>query len=308
MRYLIAGGAGFIGSNLANTLAADHEVIAVDTELLGDRSNLDADVDFRKQNVLDDDLPTDVDAIFHLAGLSSYAMHEESPQRGVRTNVEGFVNVVEQARKDGCDTIVYASTSSVYSNHTEPVPESRSVTANTGYEASKLAREKYAEYFSNHYGMSLAGMRFFSVYEGYNGLEEHKGDYANVVAQFADAIANGQSPVLYGDGSQTRDFIHVDDIVHGLIKAAQNQIDGVFNLGTGDSVSFNTVVEHINAEFETAIQPTYVECPIPKSVYVHDTCADHTRLTELTGWEPQIPFRDGIKRVCNEYKLEKSPS
>jgi len=107
------------------------------------------------------------------------------------------------------------------------------VSVNTGYEASKLARERYGEYFSNHYDMSAAGMRFFSVYQGYGGAEEHKGEYANVIAQFADDIADGEAPVLYGDGTQTRDFTHVSDIVRGLELAAVRELDGIYNLGTG---------------------------------------------------------------------------
>ncbi|WEL26825.1 UDP-glucose 4-epimerase [Haloferax volcanii] len=166
--------------------------------------------------VLDDDLPTEgVDVVFHLAALSSYKMHEENPTKGARVNIEGFVNTVEQARKDGCDTVVYATTSSIYGSRTEPSPEDMPVESRTGYEASKLGRERYAEYFHHHYDMQLAGMRFFSVYQGFGGAEEHKGEFANTVAQFTDKIANGESPELFGDGSQTRDFTHVDDIVRG---------------------------------------------------------------------------------------------
>jgi Nucleoside-diphosphate-sugar epimerases len=301
-RVLITGGAGFIGSNLANDLAADNEVIAVDDEYLGTRANLDEAVAFRKRSVLEDDLPTDVDVVFHLAALSSYAMHEDDPRQGVRVNVEGFVNVVEQARLDGCETVVYASTSSIYGSQTQPSPEDMEVTVDTGYEASKMARERYGEYFSNHYGLSMAGMRFFSVYQGYGGAEEHKGEYANVIAQFADDIANGESPVLYGDGTQTRDFTHISDIVRGLELAAEHELDGLYNLGTGERNSFNTVVEMLNNELGTDVDPEYVENPIPEDVYVHDTCADCSRIARATGWAPEIEFEEGIRRVCRQYR------
>lgn len=301
-RVLVTGGAGFIGSNLANYLATKNDVIALDDCYLGTPENLDDDVEFVERSVLDDDLPTDVDVVFHLAALSSYAMHEEDPCTGARVNVEGFVNTVEQAREDGCSTIVYASTSSIYGSRTNPSPEDMDVTVNTGYEASKLARERYAEYFSNHYDLTCAGMRFFSVYQGYDGAEEHKGEYANVIAQFAEDVANGESPVVYGDGSQTRDFTHVDDIVRGLELAADERLDGVFNLGTGERYSFDTVVEMINDELGTDVDPEYVENPIPDSVYVHDTCADSTRMSEATGWEPEIDFEEGISRVCLPYQ------
>ncbi|WP_336344014.1 NAD-dependent epimerase/dehydratase family protein [Halalkalicoccus ordinarius] len=300
-RILVTGGAGFIGSNLANHLARENDVIALDDCYLGTPENLDDDVEFRNASVLDEDLPTDVDCVFHLAALSSYAMHEDDPTTGVRVNVEGFVNTVEQAREDGCDTVVYASTSSIYGNRTEPSPEDMDVEVNTGYEASKLARERYAEYFANHYGMSMAGMRFFSVYQGYGGAEGHKGEYANIIAQFADDIANGRSPKIYGDGTQTRDFTHVDDVVRGLELAAEHELTGVYNLGTGEPYDFDTVVELLNAELDADVEPEYVENPIPDSVYVHDTCADPSKINEATGWEPRIDFREGIERVCAPY-------
>jgi len=300
-RVLVTGGGGFIGANLANKLAENNDVIALDDGYLGTPENVSEDVEYVEQSVLEDDLPTDVDVVFHLAALSSYAMHEENPTHGARVNVEGFVNTVEQARDDGCDTIVYASTSSIYGSRTEPSPEDMDVTVNTGYEASKMARETYAEYFQNHYDLTLAGMRFFSVYQGYGGAEEHKGEYANVIAQFADDLASGDPPKLYGDGEQTRDFTHVDDIVRGLVLAAEHELNGVYNLGTGEAYDFNTVVEMLNDELGTDIEPEYVENPIPEDVYVHDTCADFSRMHEATGWEPEISFEEGIELVCAPY-------
>lgn len=299
---LVTGGAGFIGSNLANTLVENNDVHVIDNEYLGDPANLKDDVTYTKCDVLDEDLPTEVDVVFHLAALSSYAMHEENPQRGARVNVEGFVNVVEQARQDGCETIVYASTSSIYGSRTEPTPESVEITVNTGYEASKVARERYAEYIANHYDVSLAGLRYYSVYQGYEGAEEHKGRFANVIAQFAEDIAHGRQPELYGDGEQTRDFTHVDDIVRGTILAAEHELDGIFNLGTGERHSFNTVVAAINNELGTDVNPAYVENPIPDSVYIYDTCGDPSKINDQTGWKPQIDFEDGIARVCAQYK------
>ncbi|WP_336338256.1 NAD-dependent epimerase/dehydratase family protein [Haloarcula brevis] len=300
-RVLVTGGGGFIGANLANKLTENNDVVALDDGYLGTSENVSDDVEYVEQSVLDDDLPTDVDVVFHLAALSSYAMHEDNPTHGARVNVEGFVNTVEQARDDGCDTVVYASTSSIYGSRTEPSPEDMDVTVNTGYEASKMARETYAKYFQNHYDLTLAGMRFFSVYQGYGGAEEHKGEYANVIAQFADDLASGDAPKLYGDGEQTRDFTHVDDIVRGLVLAAEDELNGVYNLGTGEAYDFNTVVEMLNDELGTDIEPEYVENPIPEDVYVHDTCADFSKMREATGWEPQISFQEGIELVCAPY-------
>ncbi|MFC5367867.1 NAD-dependent epimerase/dehydratase family protein [Salinirubrum litoreum] len=299
-RILVTGGAGFIGSNLANTLAATNDVIALDNGYLGTPENLTDDVEYVEADVLDDDLPTDVDVVYHLAALSSRQMLEENPRHGVRVNIEGFVNVVEQAHADGCDTIVYASTSSAYGSRTEPSPEDMDLEAATGYDASMLGRERYGEYYNNFYdGLSLAGMRFFSVYQGYGGAEGHKGEFANTVSQFTEQIANGESPVLWGDGSQTRDFTHVDDIVRGLVLTAEHDLAGVYNLGTGESYSFNEMVEMINDVLGSDVEPEYE--PIPLTNYVHDTCADISAIHEATGWEPQISFEEGVELVCAPY-------
>ncbi|WP_440010490.1 NAD-dependent epimerase/dehydratase family protein [Halomicrococcus sp. SG-WS-1] len=300
-RVLVTGGAGFIGSNLANHLAEDNEVLALDNGYLGTPENLDESVEYVEADVLDEDLPTDVDVVYHLAALSSRQMLEENPRQGARVNIEGFVNVVEQAKADGCDTFVYASTSSAYGSRTEPSPEDMDLEASTGYDASMLGRERYAEYYADFYDeLTLAGMRFFSVYQGYGGTEEHKGQYANTISQFADKIADGESPVLWGDGSQTRDFTHVSDIVRGLELAADHELTGVYNLGTGDPYSFNEMVEIINDVLGTDVEPEYE--PIPLENYVHDTCADISKMTEATGWEPQIEFEEGVRRVCEQYQ------
>ncbi|QLG27013.1 NAD-dependent epimerase/dehydratase family protein [Halorarum halophilum] len=299
-RILVTGGAGFIGSNLANRLAEGNEVVALDDLYLGTPDNLDDEVEFVRASVLDDDLPADVDAVFHLAAMSSRNMHEEDPAQGARVNVEGFVNTVEQARREGCDLVVYASTSSIYGSRTEPSPEDMEVEARTGYEASKLAREHYGDYYRNHHDMDVAGLRFFSVYQGFGGAEEHKGEYANTVAQFADRIANGESPELFGDGTQTRDFTHVDDVVRGIETVADHRLNGVFNLGTGESYSFNEMVRMINDALGTDVEPEYIETPFDG--YVHDTMADISKVHEATGWEPEIDFEEGVRRVCEPYR------
>ncbi|SDY77808.1 NAD-dependent epimerase/dehydratase family protein [Halopenitus persicus] len=299
-RVLVTGGAGFIGSNLANRLAADNDVIAVDDIYLGTPENLDGDVEFVEASVLEDDYPADVDVLFHLAALSSRNMHEENPQRGCRVNVEGFVNAVERAREQGCETVVYASTSSIYGSRTEPSPESMAVEAETAYEASKLARERYAEYYANHHGMNMAGLRFFSVYQGFGGNEEHKGEYANTVAQFADTIANGEAPELFGDGTQTRDFTHVRDVARACELAADHELTGVYNVGTEEAYSFNEMVTMINDALGTDVDPVYIECPFDD--YVHDTMADASKFREATGWEPEVGFEEGVELVCEPYR------
>jgi UDP-glucose 4-epimerase len=299
-RVLVTGGAGFIGSNLSNTLVDDNEVIALDDGYLGTPANLDDEVEFVEASVLDEDLPTDVDVVIHLAALSSRNMLEENPLRGTRVNVEGFVNVVEQAMDDGCDTFVYASTSSIYDDDL-PSREDEDIEADTCYEASMLSRERYAEYYENYYeDVSMAGMRFFSIYQGYGGNEQHKGEYANTVSQWAAKIADGEPPVLWDDGSQTRDFTHVSDVVRALELAADNRLSGVYNVGTGRNFSFNEMIEMINDALGTDVEPIYE--PIPLKHYNHQQRADASKLREATGWEPDIAFEDGVEMVCKPYR------
>jgi Nucleoside-diphosphate-sugar epimerases len=300
-RVLVTGGAGFIGSNLANHLATENTVIAIDDGHLGTPTHLDDGVEFHERSVLDAGLPVeDVDVVYHLAAYSSYTMVEDAKQAATRVNVEGFVNVVEQARQAGCRQIVYASTSSIYGSQTDPSAESMPVTVRTAYEASKRAREVYAEYFGAHYDLALAGMRFFSVYQGYGGAEGHKGEYANTVAQFADAIAAGERPEVFGDGTQTRDFTHVDDVVAALELTAEAGLAGIFNVGTGVATSFNAMIAMINEALDREIDPVYVANPLP--VYVHDTCADASKLQAATGWQPEVDFAEGVRRVCAAYQ------
>ena len=305
-RILVTGGAGFIGSNLANHLADNNEVVVIDDLSIGSRDNVSEAVEFHETSVLEDDLPTEgVDVVFHLAAVSTLHLHETDTaarRNGARVNVEGFINTVDQARQDGCDTVVYATTSSIYGNRTEPSPETMAVTANTGYEASKLARERYAEYFHNYHDMTMAGLRYFSVFQGYGGAEGHKDDFANVISQFADDVANGRSPTLYGDGTQTRDFTHVDDVVRATVLAAEHELEGIYNVGTGEQYSFNEVVERLAELLEADVEPTYVENPIDEDVYVHDTLADTTKIREATGWEPEVEFQEGLRRVCEPYR------
>jgi UDP-glucose 4-epimerase len=299
-RLLVTGGAGFIGSNLANDLAADNEVIALDDCFLGTPENLDDAVEFVEASVLDDDLPTDVDAVVHLAALSSRAMLEDEPREGARVNVEGFVNVVEQAMADGCDTFAYASTSSIYDDDL-PSSEDEPVIADTGYEASMLSRERYAEYYDSFYDdLTLAGLRFFSVYQGYGGNEAHKGEFANTVSQWAAKVADGEAPVLWGDGSQTRDFTHVSDVVRAIEAVLDGELSGVYNVGTGRNFSFNEVVAMINDALGTDVDPVYE--PIPLKHYNHQQRSDAAKLRAATGWDPEVDFEDGVEMVCAPYR------
>lgn len=301
---VVTGGAGFIGSRLSNYLANNGiEVTAIDDEFLGTPDNLNENVTYINTSILDDNLPfDDVDAVFNLAALSSYGLNEDDPQEGARVNVEGLVNIFEQARQANVGAVVYASTSSIYGSHYDPAYEGDTLRSKSAYEASKRSNEAYAEYYRNHHDLNVAGMRPFSVYQGYKAGEGHKGDFANIISKFTRDIANGDSPEIYGDGTQTRDFVHVLDVAKAFTLAAENQINGEFNIGTGTPLTFNEVVEIINATLDTDIKPTYIENPIPEDIYVAGQNANYSKLHDATGWEPEYNPIDGIEEVCKQYK------
>lgn len=301
-KAIVTGGAGFIGSNLANYISNQGvEVEVVDDLSIGIPENLSQDVMLTDESVVEyDDVSEDTDVIFHLAALSSLDMHEDGgATRGCRVNVEGFVNIAEQANEVDA-SLIYVSTSSVYGTHTEPVTETQELEAKTAYEASKLARERYGQYYKNYHNMHCVGLRLFSVYQGMEYNEGHKERYGNVISQFAEAIHNDESPVIYGDGTQTRDFTHIGDV----IKAFESSLDadsGIYNVGSQNIKSFNDVVEEINRNLEKSIQPEYIDNPIPEGVYVEKQYSSYKKLSEETGWEPNISFEEGVQGVCEPY-------
>lgn len=300
---VVTGGAGFIGSRIANALSDENNVWAYDNGYLGTPENLRNRVEYIDTDVRGGEIvPPYTDIVFHLAALSSYQMHEDDPQEGADVNVGGFINVMEQAVEADVDAVVYATTSSIYGDRTEPTSEDVDVTVKSAYEASKRAREEYAQYYTSHHDIPCAGLRLFSVYEGFDGGEEHKGEFGNIISQFADKIARGESPVIYGDGTQTRDFVYVDDVVDAFRLAAEEELSGIYNVGTGESYSFNRVVSEINDRLGTEVPAEYVDNPIPEDVYVHDTCADYEKFHEATGWRPVIDFTEGVRDVCAGYE------
>ena len=297
-RVLVTGGAGFVGSNLANHLADANEVVAVDDLHLGTPENLDPGVELVEASALDDDWPADVDVVFHLAAHSSRSMLEENPQQGTRVNVEGTVNVIERTREHA-EAVVYAGTSSIYDADL-PARETDAVTAATCYEASMLARDRYMEYYNEFYDdIHVASTRFSSVYQGYGGNEAHKGEYANTVSQWAAKMADGERPVLWGDGTQTRDYVHVEDVARAMEAVAEHRLEGPYNVGTGRNVSFNETVDLLNDALGTDIEPAYE--PVPLRNYNYQQRFDVSKLREATGWEPRIDFEEGVESVCAPY-------
>jgi len=307
-RVLVTGGAGFIGSNLVEELVErGKEVVVLDNLYLGDENNLsqvEDEIEFINGSVLDEEdvekALQGVDTVFHLAARSSSPMHKEDPAEGARVNIEGFIKTVEAAKNEEVEKIVYASTSSMYGSVKPPHHEGQSPKPSNLYTASKMSREKYAEAYSYTGQIETTGLRFFSVFGPH---EKAKGKYANVVTQFLWKMMDDEQPVIWGDGDQERDFIYVEDVVDAIIKASErkDELDGeVINVGRGNPVTFNQVVESLSDELGKDIGAEHVENPRDK--YVREHNADNSKAKELLDWEPQHSFKEALKKTVQYYK------
>ncbi len=308
MKVLVTGGAGFIGSNIVEELVEKGlDVVVLDDLYLGSEhnlSNVEDDIEFFNGSVLDEDILSEsiegCDIVFHQAAKSSSPMHQEDPVQGARVNIEGFINTAEAAIDEGIDKIVYASTSSMYGSVDAPHSEDQDSVPTNHYTASKMSRERYAQSYSYNNKIQTTGLRYFSVYGPH---EKAKGEFANIVTQFLWKMNNGERPVIWGDGTQTRDLTYVKDIAKANILAAEekDELDGeIINVGTGKDFSFNEVVDYLNNELGTDIEPKYIENPRDK--YVQKTKADLSKAEKLLGYEPSYSFKEGLRKTVNYYR------
>lgn len=305
-KILITGGAGFIGSNLANKLAEEGKNVSILDDLsTGSKKNLiqHQKIDFFQGSVNNpnklEKAISGCDKIVHLAALSSAPMHENNFVEGCETNLVGFLKVLEKAESKNIEKVVYASTSSMNNRQEPPHTEKEEDFATNYYTASKLGRELYADVFGRRSNVEITGLRFFSVY---GPGEEKKGEYANIVSQFAWRIMDGKRPLVYGEGEQTRDFIYVKDVVDAIKLSLEIRevLDGeVFNIGTGKETSFNKVIEMINHELNENISPKYTINPIKD--YVKRTKADMSQTESTLGFEPSHSLSEGLRKTIQYY-------
>jgi UDP-glucose 4-epimerase len=301
MKFLVTGGAGFVGSNIVLRLIEDgYEVVALDDLSLG-RLPEDRKVAFVRGDVRDkeklDSICKDVDSVFHDAAWSSSPMFSPDPREGVDINILGFMNIAEAARKYDFP-VVYASTSSLYSRSSPPHREDQPVSPNSFYELSFYGREAVAKLYSNLYGLKLIGLRYFSVY---GPGEEHKGKFANNITQFLLDFMSGRSPIIYGDGTQTRDFTFVEDVVEANMLAMKSGLKGeVINVGTGVSTSFNDMLAILKRQLKINMMPNYV--PNPVKNYVMHTKADTTKAQRLLNFYAKVSLVEGIRRTVEYHK------
>jgi UDP-glucose 4-epimerase len=308
-RILVTGGAGFIGSNFCNINKNNYEIVALDNLFLGDKRNLEKGVKFIKGDACktkDLDKAGKVDYVIHLAGTSSAPMFMgDGFVKGYVNSVQSFATVLDWARKNGAKKMLYASTSSLYGNNPLPLVETQVVIPINHYSVTKKVYEDCSRCYNKVYPeMDIIGFRFMSVY-GPN--EEAKGIYANLISQFCWDIARGLSPIIYGDGTQTRDFTNVRDVVQGLTRAIRTEKKlgaAVFNIGTGRATSINEIVEALNTAFGKKITATKIPNPV-KEDYVMGQYADISKIQQTIGYQPTVKLEDGIADQVKNLRPER---
>lgn len=302
-KVLITGIAGFIGSNLADRLIKEgYSVIGIDNLSAGILKQVPDGVEFYRMDIRSHDIfpiMTHVDVVFHLAAKNSVAMCQSEPYETADVNVMGTLNVFEAARTAGIKRVIYAESSAIYEGtKTLPTPET-DFTPRTFYAVSKAADHLFARTYMDVFGMELVGLRYLNVY---GPRQDYRRAIPPVMTRFIIKLLFGEHPSVYGDGSERRDYIHVDDVndFHLLCMNSDKVGGRVFNLGYGKNYSINEILATIQKILGTEIAPDFVP-GLPSSA--PQNLADITQARSV-GWEPKVPLEDGLHGVVDYVKEE----
>lgn len=295
MQILITGGCGFIGSHLAARMKGDgHQIIVLDNMSTGSTRNLDGqkgitivDGDCRDVDKL---VPERVGLILHL-GIASTTTLYLKDRNLVSKEIQGAMAIYEKAIKDGAKVVI-ASSSSLYNLGNLPSRERDIIHVTDFYTECRYAIERMARLYSDLYGMKAVVLRMFAVYGGIG--EEYKKQYANMVTKLTWQILQGESPRVYGDGKQTRDFTYISDVVNAWVKATEYDVKGfdIFNVGTGKNYDFIKLIKMIQAKTGTKLPIEHEENPLPN--FVHDTCADTEWARKKLKFKAEVDLAEGI--------------
>lgn len=305
---LVTGVSGFIGSNLADALLSrGYQVRGVDNFETGRKQNLDVldaddDFSFREADIRDADAMAEVTAgveyVFHQAAVPSVPRSVDDPVTTTDANCTGTATVLNAAREADVDTAVVASSSSVYGSTDQlPKVESMESQPESPYALSKYYTEKLALQFSDLYDIDTAALRYFNIF---GPRQDPNGDYAAVIPKFISLILDGERPVIYGDGEQSRDFTYVDNAVQANILAAEGNVTGeAFNVGCGDRFTVNELVDTLNDLLDTDINPIYED---PRPGDVRHSHADISKAENLLDYDPKVGFKQGLKQTIPYYR------
>lgn len=312
MRFLVTGGAGFIGSHLVEYLLKHGagKVRAFDNFFNGFRRNVDLfrghpAFEFMEGDLIDAEACSkaceSIDIVLHQAAVGSVPRSIKEPLLSHHANVTGFLHILNAARLHGVKRMVYASSSSVYGDH--PVlPKVEQETGNllSPYAATKKINELYADVFGRVYGMELIGLRYFNVF---GPRQDPKGAYAAVIPLFIQAIIDQQAPTINGDGSQTRDFTFVENAVQANIKAAftdnPEALGKVYNVAVGEKLSLNELFDLLKELSGSKLKPNYGP---GRSGDIQNSLADIGLAQQLIGYQPAVAAKEGLKHTLEWYK------
>jgi UDP-glucose 4-epimerase len=307
MKYIVTGGAGFIGSHIVEELEKHrHEVVILDNLFSGKMENIAPLLDTGAVSLVRGsvtDLPLlkrtfeGAEGIFHQGAITSVPHSIAEPLATNETNVMGTLNVLVAARDCGVPKILFASSASVYGD-TPPLPahEASPPSPQSPYAVSKLTGEHYLRTFYELYGLRTVALRYFNVF---GPRQDPTSEYAAVIPNFISAILDHRSPVIYGDGEQTRDFTFVKDVVQANIRAMEREAQGVFNVACNRRINLTNLAETIMDEAGISVPLRYAprrECD------VKDSLADITRARKTFGYEPRHTVKSGLKATIAWYR------
>lgn len=305
-KYVVTGGAGFIGSHLVEELLRRGESVRIaDNFSTGRRENLPAGAGVE---LVEGDLAEAAVAkravagcefVIHQAAIPSVPRSIHDPVTSHRANVEGTLQVLVAARDAGVKRVVFAGSSSVYGDTAVlPKREDMRTTPLSPYALQKLIGEQYCQQFTRHYGLETVTTRYFNVF----GPRQQPGSpYSGVISLFIDALAAGRAPMIHGDGKQTRDFTYVGDVVQGVLRACQapNVAGEVMNLAAGGRISLVELVRQLQIILEKDVEPVFGPS---REGDVRDSQADIFKARRLLGYEPSVPFDEGLRRTVAWYR------
>jgi len=307
MRFIVTGGAGFIGSNLVEGLVELGDVTIIDDLSSGNLDNLEHllkrdDISLERLSVTDLEGMKphfeDVDCVFHLAAVSNISSSVADPLRTNEVNVMGTLNVLLAARDSGVKKVVFTSSASVYGD-TEEVPTTEDALPDplSPYAVTKLAGEYYCNVFSDLYGLETTSLRPFNVY---GPRQDPNSQYAGVIPLFIRSLLEGEVPMIDGDGEQTRDFVYVKDMVRAFIQAVDHRAKGAYNIAGGKGISINELYREVSDIMGVDVEPLHGE---PRPGDVRHSTADITRAKKFLGYEPEYALRRGLEETIEWFSV-----
>jgi len=306
MKFLVTGGAGFIGSHLARELAGLGEVVILDDLSAGGQGRIQDLLDRGKvklvrgsilQRALLAEACRGVDCVFHLAALVSVMRSMERPLEVHEVNATGTLSVLSAAREAGVKKLIFSSSSAVYGDcPASPRTEGTAPEPISPCAASKLAGEYYCDVYRRSFGLQTASLRYFNVY---GPAQDPCGEHAAVIPRFIVSVTRRRPPTIFGDGNQVRDFVSVRDVVRANILAMQRDAVGTFNIGSGDGVTIRELARVVMEIGGLSREPVFEK---PRAGDIRESVADISRARDVMGFRPRVHLVDGLREVFDWFR------